>query len=325
MIPRCCCIVPKDLCWHEFHLCGDEGCESGGQLPVVNVQGQCVTHPFVVGRVYRLRLNQNDNCYVYQGITEEPVTQSAIAVAEYATCDECCRISGCECSVTELDIHVTGECVGPEPEDNCPIDVHLPAFARRIAGVQFNCSYDTGYCHEPGSGEIEGGIEFSSGTCRWVFNGVNFTSSDGATGMDIAWRGSATADCNTGTGPHTWQFRTTGPLPDPTVFCDRLHVGTYVHQFGGCYGGPVYEGILSATVTPVTGIRQINRKQGPGNAAPCMFRRDEAIDAIPCRTCHGNVRLKVFPCELHGRCTIGRQTPDASCCTNCGDFVPRPE
>ena len=41
-----------------------------------------------------------------------------------------------------------------------------------------------------------------------------------------------------------------------------------------------------------------------------------------CSTCCGNVRLKVFDCELHGECTLDTALSGVACCSGCGDYSP---
>ena len=39
-----------------------------------------------------------------------------------------------------------------------------------------------------------------------------------------------------------------------------------------------------------------------------------------CRTCEGNVKLKVFGCREHGECTTTTKLPGVSTCISCSDF-----
>lgn len=45
---------------------------------------------------------------------------------------------------------------------------------------------------------------------------------------------------------------------------------------------------------------------------------------VECPSCSGAVRLKTFGCQLHGRCTLGKQVDGLSCCATCHDFTARP-
>jgi hypothetical protein len=36
--------------------------------------------------------------------------------------------------------------------------------------------------------------------------------------------------------------------------------------------------------------------------------------------CTGKVRLKVFTCEIHARCTLETEAPGIQCCKICADY-----
>lgn len=38
-----------------------------------------------------------------------------------------------------------------------------------------------------------------------------------------------------------------------------------------------------------------------------------------CKTCRGNVQVKVFPCKIHGKCTL-KKVEGIQCCVSCSDF-----
>lgn len=51
----------------------------------------------------------------------------------------------------------------------------------------------------------------------------------------------------------------------------------------------------------------------------CIYRGDE-VRRVFCPTCcGGGVQVKVFSCEIHGECTIGKQIGDVKCCAGCLD------
>ena len=77
-----------------------------------------------------------------------------------------------------------------------------------------------------------------------------------------------------------------------------------------------------ATGSPLTGSPSLASPQARRRSEPCQFRGPE-VDRVPCQSCKGTVKLKVFQCGLHGRCTINRKAGDDQCCARCGDFVPR--
>ncbi len=42
--------------------------------------------------------------------------------------------------------------------------------------------------------------------------------------------------------------------------------------------------------------------------------RGEAVDLVECPSCHGRIRLKVFACAVHGRCTTDTPLSTLACC-----------
>jgi hypothetical protein len=57
--------------------------------------------------------------------------------------------------------------------------------------------------------------------------------------------------------------------------------------------------------------------------ASCVHRADDATRTETCPTCSGTVALKVFPCAVHGECTITRRVAGvAGCCATCTDRAP---
>ncbi len=55
--------------------------------------------------------------------------------------------------------------------------------------------------------------------------------------------------------------------------------------------------------------------------APCRHRGAELREE-PCRTCRGQVHLKVLICAVHGECTVGRPLGSLACCATCRDYEP---
>lgn len=47
--------------------------------------------------------------------------------------------------------------------------------------------------------------------------------------------------------------------------------------------------------------------------------RGELIDRVHCKSCRGFVRVKVYACTIHGRCTLGGEIESARSCIGCGD------
>jgi len=61
----------------------------------------------------------------------------------------------------------------------------------------------------------------------------------------------------------------------------------------------------------------------PGRTRSCRHRGETRREQ-ECPTCRGVVRLKVFACELHGECTIGRSLAGVACCATCPDYEAGP-
>ena len=67
-----------------------------------------------------------------------------------------------------------------------------------------------------------------------------------------------------------------------------------------------------------------SRQITPLSALPCRYRQGETGDTVECSTCGegGRVRLKVFNCDVYGRCTIDRKAGDIAVCLGCTSRVP---
>jgi hypothetical protein len=52
---------------------------------------------------------------------------------------------------------------------------------------------------------------------------------------------------------------------------------------------------------------------------PCRHLAAQ-IEAVACPTCTAKVRLKVFTCEIHARCTLETVLPNIECCKYCLDY-----
>lgn len=57
----------------------------------------------------------------------------------------------------------------------------------------------------------------------------------------------------------------------------------------------------------------------PPRAEPCRHL-GETVSEEPCPTCKGAVRVKVFECALHGKCTKALQISSLACCQACRDY-----
>lgn len=53
----------------------------------------------------------------------------------------------------------------------------------------------------------------------------------------------------------------------------------------------------------------------------CGFK-GEQVGQATCRSCCGNVQLKVFACSVHGRCVVGEADDETQNCQCCESFAP---
>jgi len=62
------------------------------------------------------------------------------------------------------------------------------------------------------------------------------------------------------------------------------------------------------------------RGKGAAREAPCRFRAAVAQATVLCSSCRGKIKLKVFGCDLHGKCTVSRKVEGMACCGVCVDY-----
>lgn len=48
--------------------------------------------------------------------------------------------------------------------------------------------------------------------------------------------------------------------------------------------------------------------------------QDKMTRQVTCDSCRGAVRIKVFSCEVHDECTIGKPLKGVACCLTCSDY-----
>jgi hypothetical protein len=58
----------------------------------------------------------------------------------------------------------------------------------------------------------------------------------------------------------------------------------------------------------------------PPRNLPCVHRSAISIGTVPCPTCAGTVNLKVFACEVHGRCVVAANNVGLKACAGCGEY-----
>lgn len=65
-------------------------------------------------------------------------------------------------------------------------------------------------------------------------------------------------------------------------------------------------------------LQQVKRRFQPREL--CQHR-GEAVDEVECPSCRGTVKLKVFDCARHERCTLAKPIDGIGCCSNCTEFI----
>ena len=63
------------------------------------------------------------------------------------------------------------------------------------------------------------------------------------------------------------------------------------------------------------------RKAGLATAGPCEHRGD-VLRSEPCKSCCGNVQVKVYECAVHGECQMGSRLVGVRSCAGCLDSGP---
>ncbi len=94
--------------------------------------------------------------------------------------------------------------------------------------------------------------------------------------------------------------------------CDRVHAAAYsLDQCRPCW--------LYRHRSDYRELWDRTGAAAEGRAGPCRHR-GEAVDVAECPSCGGTVRLKVFACAVHARCTASRAVAGLACCASCPDF-----
>ncbi len=52
---------------------------------------------------------------------------------------------------------------------------------------------------------------------------------------------------------------------------------------------------------------------------PCIHRGEYLEETVACKPCRG-ARLKLYECDVYGKCTIGKKVNEIACCKNCPSF-----
>ncbi len=57
---------------------------------------------------------------------------------------------------------------------------------------------------------------------------------------------------------------------------------------------------------------------------PCRHLGADTGGTVPCPSCRGTVRVKLFACGVHGTCTAAKSVAGHACCHTCPDYAPVP-
>lgn len=75
-------------------------------------------------------------------------------------------------------------------------------------------------------------------------------------------------------------------------------------------------GVLKLPTTPhYAALSLIDRTR------PCIYLGVETGELRQCKSCGGNVSLKVLSCKVYGKCTVAKQQDDLACCKSCNSYV----
>lgn len=108
--------------------------------------------------------------------------------------------------------------------------------------------------------------------------------------------------------------------------CDRIRPGPYtLDQCRLCWlaaNDPRYQQRWGLPVTARGDVRLVPAQPAP--AAPCVHLGPPTGAVVRCRSCRGNVQVKVHACAVYEACTPARKVPILACCRGCPDYQARP-
>lgn len=56
----------------------------------------------------------------------------------------------------------------------------------------------------------------------------------------------------------------------------------------------------------------------------CALRGEATGETVTCPSCRGTVELKLFTCQPHGKCTVGKPVDGIACCLTCHEYKTKP-
>lgn len=60
---------------------------------------------------------------------------------------------------------------------------------------------------------------------------------------------------------------------------------------------------------------------GPQAQKRCKHLGETTGERELCGTCAGRVKIKLYSCRLHGKCSLGKELEGTACCLTCKDYV----
>jgi hypothetical protein len=100
-------------------------------------------------------------------------------------------------------------------------------------------------------------------------------------------------------------------------WCERHQCHKNLQQYRACRRIPG----LFALWEQARGPGRSGTQRWPKAVAPVCLHRGETVRTAACPTCRGQVEIKVFKCELHSQCTVGKRIADTACCSRCPDYA----
>ena len=68
------------------------------------------------------------------------------------------------------------------------------------------------------------------------------------------------------------------------------------------------------------GMRHLCRGEDTSLRSVSCVHRGQETRRVDCETCRGHVQVKVFECDIHDECVIGRSVDDVVSCAVCKDW-----
>lgn len=87
---------------------------------------------------------------------------------------------------------------------------------------------------------------------------------------------------------------------------------------------PAYDGTVASCPSFTTAAKTVVRPSATVSL-PCVHLGQPTGEQVQCKSCSGNVQLKVFACATLGKCTVAKPSPAVTgCCAGCSRTAPSP-